>query len=54
MATAGVDIAARMRADTLRGEAEYSSDFVMVVNGERMRRRGVVVGQRVPCDVGVE
>lgn len=50
--TAGVDIAAQRRADTLRGEAEYSSDFVMIINGERMRDRGVVVGHRIACDAG--
>lgn len=48
--TAGVDIAARMRADTLRGEAGYSSD--VVINGERIRDRGIVVGHRIPCDAG--
>jgi hypothetical protein len=52
MSTAGVDIAARIRADTLRGEAEYASDAVLVVNGKRMRHRGAVVGHRIPCDAG--
>ena len=52
MPTAGVDIAARMRADTLRGEVEYSSDVVSFHNGERVRHRDAVVGHRITCDAG--